>query len=75
VGEARMFDRHSDGVDVDLDDQPDAPPARTRLLVNADVGVGSLRIGHSAGDIAFDHANFDYGTIDDDLGSNTGCAA
>ena len=47
VGEARTFERHSEGIDVDVDDQPGARPTRTRLLVDADVGVGSLRVGHS----------------------------
>jgi phage shock protein PspC (stress-responsive transcriptional regulator) len=73
VGEARTFERHNDGIDVDLDDRPDARPTRTRLLVDADVGVGSLRIGHSAID-PLDRVHFDYGDIDAELGRNTACA-
>ena len=45
IGEVRTFDRHNEGVDVDVDDLPDASPETTRLLVKADVGIGSLRIG------------------------------
>ena len=36
----------NDGVDVDFEDTPEASAGTTRLLVKADVGVGSLRIGH-----------------------------
>jgi phage shock protein PspC (stress-responsive transcriptional regulator) len=75
MGEARAFDRDNEGIDVDLEDLPDAPPDATRLLVKADVGVGSLRIGHFGSDIDFDHDHFDFGPVDTELGSNTGCAA
>jgi phage shock protein PspC (stress-responsive transcriptional regulator) len=75
VGEARAFNLHNEGVDVDLEELPDAPAGRTRLLVKADVGVGSLKIGHFGSDIDFDHAHFDFGPVDTELGSNTGCAA
>jgi len=74
VGEARTFDRHNQGVDVDLDDRPDARPAITRLVVKADVGVGSLRIGQSGTDLGFDRGHFDFGRSDDDLGTNRACA-
>src|SRR5215207_4220389 len=47
IGEARTFDRENHGVDVDVDDLPDASAATTRLLVQADVGIGSLRIRQS----------------------------
>ena len=47
IGEVRTFERHNEGVDVDVEDLPEAPGDTTRLLVNADVGVGSLRIGRA----------------------------
>ena len=79
VGEARAFDLHNEGVDVDLEDLPDARPAVTRLLVKGDVGVGSLRIGRSGADPdfadrGFDGDHFDFGNFDDGLGSNSACA-
>ena len=79
VGEARAFDLHNEGVDVDLEDLPDTRPAVTRLLVKGDVGVGSLRIGRSGGDPdfadrGFDGDHFDFGNVDDGLGSNSACA-
>src|SRR5215207_454569 len=75
VGEAHTFDLHNEGVDLDLDDRPDAAPDATRLLVKADVGVGSLRIGQSGTDLDFDRGHFDFGRSDDDLGRNSACAA
>src|SRR5215207_4219792 len=81
MGEARTFDRHNEGVDVDVEDLPDASPDTTRLVVNADVGVGSLRIGHSGADLDLDRGQFDRGHFDfgprfgDDLGRNLACDA
>ena len=74
VGEARTFDLHNQGVDVDLEDRPDARPAVTRLMVKADVGVGSLRIGRSDPDRDFGRGHFDFGADIDELGRNTACA-
>jgi hypothetical protein len=74
VGEVRVFQQHNDGVDVDFDELPDAPPATTRLLVKAEVGVGSLRIGQSGTDLDLDHGHFDFGPHDTDLGENSACA-
>jgi phage shock protein PspC (stress-responsive transcriptional regulator) len=74
VGEVRNFDQHNEGIDVDFDDLPDAPPAATRLLVKADVGVGSVRIGQSVADPDFDRGHFDFDPQIDELGRNTGCA-
>jgi phage shock protein PspC (stress-responsive transcriptional regulator) len=74
VGEARTFGLHNEGVDVDLEDMPDARASVTRLLVKADVGVGALRVGQSGTDLDFDRGHFDFGPIDDDLGRNTACA-
>ena len=75
VGEIRTFGRHNEGVDVDYDDRPDAAPSTTRLLVKAEVGVGSLRIGRSGTDLDLDRGHFDFGPeFTDELGENTACA-
>jgi phage shock protein PspC (stress-responsive transcriptional regulator) len=74
IGEVRTFERHSDGVDVDVEDLPDASADTTRLLVKADVGVGSLRIGKSSPDLNFDRGAFDFGPDVDELGRNEACA-
>jgi phage shock protein PspC (stress-responsive transcriptional regulator) len=75
IGEVRSFDRDNEGVDVDFDDLPQAAPDVTRLLVKADVGIGSLRIGRSGTDLDLDHGHFDFGRHDPDLGENAACAA
>jgi phage shock protein PspC (stress-responsive transcriptional regulator) len=76
IGEVRMFGRHDGGLDVDVKDRPDAPPARTRLLLDADVGIGALRIGHSDADIDFADARFDFGPDSPPgLDQNAACAA
>ena len=76
VGEVRTFQQHNDGVDVDYEDLPDAAPSTTRLLVKADVGVGSLRIGQSGTDLDLDRGHFDFGPdFADELGENRACEA
>jgi phage shock protein PspC (stress-responsive transcriptional regulator) len=74
IGEARTFDRTNHGVDVDVDDLPAASADTTRLVVEADVGIGSLRIGQSGTDLDLDRGRFDFGPdIEDDLGRNLAC--
>jgi phage shock protein PspC (stress-responsive transcriptional regulator) len=73
MGEVRSFDQQNEGVDVDFDDRPEAAPDVTRLLVKADVGIGSLLIGRSGADV--DHGHVDFGDHDSDLGENSGCEA
>jgi len=76
IGEARTFDLHNGGIDVDLDDLPHASGDTTRLLVKADVGVGALRIGHSGTDLDLDRGQFDFGPdFPDELGRNVACDA
>ena len=43
VGEARVLGRANSGVDVNLVERPDAPAAASRLLVDAQIGVGHSR--------------------------------
>ena len=74
VGKIRTFEQHNEGVDVDYDDLPDAAPSTTRLLVKAEVGVGSLRIGQSGTDLDLDRGHFDFGPNDTELGENSACA-
>jgi phage shock protein PspC (stress-responsive transcriptional regulator) len=76
LGEARTFDRHNEGVDVEVDDLPEASGDTTRLLVKADVGIGSLRIGHSTTDYDFDRRQLDFSpSFTDELGRNDACDA
>lgn len=76
IGEVLAFDRDSGGVDVDYEDLPSADSSTTRLLVNADIGVGALRIGQSGVDLDLDRGHFEFGPPrDDELGSNEACEA
>ena len=76
VGEIRTFQRSNDGVDVDIQDFPDAAPHVTRLLLKAELGVGSLRVGHAVTDLDLDRGHIDFGPPDvDELGRNIACAA
>lgn len=49
MGEVRVFDRSSAGVDVDWDDRRTARAGATRIVVDADIGLGELRVGHRDG--------------------------
>jgi phage shock protein PspC (stress-responsive transcriptional regulator) len=69
VGQVDFFDRGSGGVDVDFVEEPDARPDITRLLVNADVGLGRLSVVHDPADI---RADFHRGFADDSDDSVTG---
>jgi hypothetical protein len=42
--------------------------------VNADVGVGSLRIGKAFADLNLDRGSFNFGPDIDELGRNEACA-
>jgi phage shock protein PspC (stress-responsive transcriptional regulator) len=76
IGEARTFELDNGGVDVNLEDLPRADSDVTRLLVEADVGIGALRIGHAGTDLDLDHGHVDFGPRNDqDLGRNVACAA
>jgi phage shock protein PspC (stress-responsive transcriptional regulator) len=61
VGQVDFFDRGSGGIDVDFVEEPDARPDTTRLVVNADVGMGRLSVVHDPGDIR----SFHRGRADD----------
>jgi phage shock protein PspC (stress-responsive transcriptional regulator) len=51
VGQIDVFDRGTGGVDVDLIEELDAPPDTTRLVVNADIGLGQLSVVHDPAEI------------------------
>jgi phage shock protein PspC (stress-responsive transcriptional regulator) len=51
VGMVRVFDRDSGGIDVDVLEEPDARPETTRLIVNADIGLGALNVVHDPADV------------------------
>ncbi|HEY2600178.1 MAG TPA: PspC domain-containing protein [Thermoleophilaceae bacterium] len=71
MGVVDSFDRSNGGVDVDWSDQPPASPGNPRIVLNADVGVGRLGIGHyDEGYRGFRHRHGDYAFAGQ---VNTGC--
>jgi phage shock protein PspC (stress-responsive transcriptional regulator) len=51
AGRVQLFERDNGGVDVDVAEQPHARADATRLLLDADVGVGQVNVVHDPGDI------------------------
>lgn len=69
MGTVRVFDRDSDGVDVDWEDRRVAPAGVTRVVVDADVGFGEFRVAHR-------HSGHDHGrgrSSEDDEPGNRAC--
>jgi phage shock protein PspC (stress-responsive transcriptional regulator) len=64
AGYVGAFQNDSEGIDVDFEDQRDAPPGTSRLVVDAELGVGELLIGHPGSEFWPQGANFDF---DDDF--------
>jgi phage shock protein PspC (stress-responsive transcriptional regulator) len=73
MGVVDSFDHRNGGVDVDWSNQPQARPGNARIVLDADVGVGRLGIGHSAvGPHFFKNGD---GHFDFNGQLNTGCEA
>jgi phage shock protein PspC (stress-responsive transcriptional regulator)/predicted membrane protein len=77
AGYARLFDRDSGGLDLDWDSSPTAHPAVSRLLLDADVGIGALEVVHDPADVNERDGRWgrEWGpgdTVEDSLG-NVGC--
>jgi phage shock protein PspC (stress-responsive transcriptional regulator) len=64
VGNVSMFGRDNGGIDVDFQDTPDAAADVTRVVLDADVGVGEVRVQDS--DFGFDFRNGDFGRFDEE---------
>jgi phage shock protein PspC (stress-responsive transcriptional regulator) len=75
VGAVELFDRDSGGIDVDWEDRPSAPARATRLVVDADIGIGRLQVAHRR-HLDWNHSpgRFDGGGIEL-RDRNTACAA
>jgi Cell wall-active antibiotics response 4TMS YvqF len=53
VGNVRMFGHDIGGIDVDFEESPDAAADVTRLVLDADVGLGQVRVTDFEGDFEF----------------------
>jgi phage shock protein PspC (stress-responsive transcriptional regulator) len=60
AGYVGAFQNDSEGIDVDFEDQRDAPPGTSRLVVDAELGVGELLIGHPGSEFWPQGASFDF---------------
>ena len=60
VGEAHVLGRVNDGVDVSFEEQPEAPPSASRLVLDAEIGLGAIEV-RDANDLPFGFDDFDRG--------------
>ena len=58
AGEARVLGRVNDGVDVSYEEHPEAPPSVSRLLIDAEIGLGAIEV-RDASDVPFGFNDFD----------------
>jgi phage shock protein PspC (stress-responsive transcriptional regulator)/predicted membrane protein len=74
AGYVRLFDRDSGGLDVDWDASPKADAKASRLVVNADVGMGAIQVVHDPSDIDRGRDRFGsrFDSVDESEG-NVGC--
>ncbi|HEX8206711.1 MAG TPA: LiaF domain-containing protein, partial [Solirubrobacteraceae bacterium] len=47
MGGVQVFDRDGGGIDVDFEDLRTPPSGTARLVVDADIGLGAVEVGHS----------------------------
>jgi len=58
IGNVRMFNRDNGGIDVDFQDTPEAVPDVTRLVLDAEIGVGEVRVEDLEGGFEFHDGRF-----------------
>ena len=79
IGAVDVFDRENGGVDLDWEDRPRAPAGGSRVVVDAEIGVGALLVRHDRSDesergprFGPGFRNHDDGADDEGIG-NAGC--
>jgi phage shock protein PspC (stress-responsive transcriptional regulator)/predicted membrane protein len=58
IGNVRMFGQDNGGVDVDFEDLREAAPDVTRVVLDAEVGLGELRVNDITNDFDFRDGRF-----------------
>lgn len=53
AGAVELFNRENGGVDLDWEDKRSAPAGTSRVVVDADVGLGAFTVRHDPGDRVF----------------------
>jgi phage shock protein PspC (stress-responsive transcriptional regulator) len=80
IGNVSFFGRDNDGVDVDFEETPEAVADGTRLVLDAEVGLGEVRVHDASGELEFEDRGFDDDPFQDregfdfEGGDNSGCA-
>jgi phage shock protein PspC (stress-responsive transcriptional regulator) len=64
VGNVSMFGRDNGGIDIDFEENPEAAPDVTRLVLDAEIGLGEIRVTEQRDD--FDFRDGDFGRFDDE---------
>ena len=78
IGNVSLFGRDNGGIDVDVDDSPAAEPATTRVVLDAEVGLGEVRVLDETGAVGLgdDHFGpFDHDGSDLEGAGNAACGA
>jgi phage shock protein PspC (stress-responsive transcriptional regulator) len=85
LGNVHVFGRDNGWIDVDFDERPNADADTTRLLLDAHVGVGEVRVHDEDDELYFRDDNHRFGPFDEgnerdleldlDGGGNTACAS
>ncbi len=75
MGNVAVFGRDNGGIDIDFDERPDVEGDATRLLVDAEIGFGELRVDDDAFFESRRGIDFDHDPVDLDAGGNAACAA
>jgi phage shock protein PspC (stress-responsive transcriptional regulator) len=76
IGNVSLFGRDNGGIDIDVDDLPQAPPSGTRLVLDAEVGLGEVRVHDASGELDFGRDGFgpfEDRRFDPSGGDNDGC--
>jgi phage shock protein PspC (stress-responsive transcriptional regulator) len=68
VGNVSLFGRDNGGIDVDFEDLPDAAPDVTRLVLDAEIGMGEVRVEDL--DPEFEFRDRDFGRFDGEVGGS-----
>ena len=64
IGNVSLFGRDNGGIDVDFEDTPEAAPDVTRVVLDAEIGLGEVRVHDLKGD--FELHNGDFGPYNEE---------
>jgi phage shock protein PspC (stress-responsive transcriptional regulator) len=77
IGNVSLFGRDNGGIDVNFEDLPDAAPDVTRLMLDAEIGIGEVRVQDPEPE--FEFRDRDFGPFDGEVGGspndNAACQA